>query len=545
MCSLVALGTLAAQTYAPGPQALTFHSDADDSDQPYALYLPKNYDAAKRYPLVVSLHGAWSDHRLNLKRVFGKGNRPGETDAEASRRFPAFPDVEFIVASPLARGTMGYQGLAEKDVYDMLADVRKRFAIDPDRIYLTGLSMGGGGALWLALTRPDLWAAVAAVCPAAPEGVEDLAPNALNIPIHLFHGEMDPVVGVDASRRWQKLLLNLDTETEYVEYPAVRHNAWDIAYRNAAIFAWFAQFRRNPRPDRVRFATRAYRYDRAYWVRIDGLTPGAPATIDARFTAANRVDVKTTGIDGFTLELEGHPKFAAARPLEVTVDGEAHTAPARRSVSFVKAKEGWIAGRYKPAETAKRPGLEGPLAEAIAGRHIYVYGTADNPAAPERERRQQEAEHAADWTSGDVKLLAAFRVLPDRDVKPEDAAGGNMVLFGTRATNLMVARLDAQLPMALNPGAADYGLVFIAPVNGRYVLVNSGLPWWTGADQEERPGLEFQHGSAWSVLGGFGDYILFKGSTANVVAAGRFDRDWKLPAAEAAKIRATGAVEVR
>ena len=82
-----------------------------------------------------------------------------------------------MVAAPLARGSMDYRGIAERDVYDTLADVERRFPIDTDRVYLTGISMGGAAALRLALTRPDLWAAIAAVCPAALTGVDDLAPN--------------------------------------------------------------------------------------------------------------------------------------------------------------------------------------------------------------------------------------------------------------------------------------------------------------------------------------------------------------------------------
>ena len=127
-----------AQVYVPGPQVFTFLSDVDDTDQPYGLYLPKQYDPQKKYPLVISLHGAYSNHRLNLRRVFGKGNRIGETDAEATRYWPQLRDVDFIVASPLARGTMGYKGIAEKDVYDVLGDVKRRFSVDEDRIYLRG-----------------------------------------------------------------------------------------------------------------------------------------------------------------------------------------------------------------------------------------------------------------------------------------------------------------------------------------------------------------------------------------------------------------------
>ena len=94
-----------------GPQVLTIFSNADDTEQPYGLYLPKNYDPQKKYPLVIMLHGAGSNHRLSLRRVFGKSNMNGETDVEATRYFPEWKDVEYIVASPYARGTAGYQGI--------------------------------------------------------------------------------------------------------------------------------------------------------------------------------------------------------------------------------------------------------------------------------------------------------------------------------------------------------------------------------------------------------------------------------------------------
>src|SRR5687768_13941786 len=77
-----------AQQLPSGPQVLTFFSDADDTEQPYGLYIPKNYDPQKKYPLVIMLHGAGSNHRLALRRVFGKSNTNGETDVEASRYFP-------------------------------------------------------------------------------------------------------------------------------------------------------------------------------------------------------------------------------------------------------------------------------------------------------------------------------------------------------------------------------------------------------------------------------------------------------------------------
>jgi pimeloyl-ACP methyl ester carboxylesterase len=531
-----------AQVYHSGPQVLTFYSTVDDSDQPYGLYVPKNFDVSRKYPLVVSLHGAGSNHRLNLRRVFGKGNLPGESDAAASRYFPMLPDVDLLVATPLARGTMGYEGIAEQDVYDVLEDVRRRFPVDPDRVYLTGLSMGGGGTLWLGLTRPDVWAAIAPVCAATLPAWQELAPNALNLPVHLFHGDQDPVVPVDSSRRWHKELASLGTRVEYREYPGVRHNSWDNAYRDAAIFEWFAQHRRNPFPDRVRFLTRQYKYRSAYWVTIDGLTPGAPASIEATFAAPNRVSVVASGVDGFTLEPAGHPRFAASRPLVVSIDGQEVKAMAPAGLSLTKTAQGWRPGRHETRD-GKRPGAEGPIFEAVAGRHFYVFGTADSPGEDELRRRREQAQAAANWSGQRPPLALYLRVVADRDLPEADLRGASLVLFGTRETNAWIARYAARLPMELNAGAADYGLAFVTHADGRYLLVSSGLSWWTGAEKAQRATFRFLP-PPFRLLSTFGDYIVFRGGLDHPVAEGRFDRDWKLPAAERDRIAATGAVRV-
>ncbi len=496
----------------------TFLSAVDGSRQPYALYVPRFLDPSKKYPLVLSLHSEDSNHRLNLKQVFGGGPR----------------DAEFIVACPLARGTMGYQGIAEQDIYQVLEDVERRFPIDPDRVYLTGISMGGGGALWLALTRPDLWAAVAPVSAAPIPGSEELAPNLLNLPVKLFHGDLDPVIPSDSSRTWQRRLLDLAVVADYVEYPGVRHNAWDFAYKNAALFDWFAAFRRNPFPERVRFSTRSYRYSSAYWVHIDGLTPGTLASIDARHVGNAAVSVETSNLDGFTLALD--------RPAAlVTVDGTALRVKPSATLSFVRTAGRWQAGRFPPG--AKHAGAEGPIAEAVAARHIYVYGTAGMRTAEELEARRQTAETAARWSTPNSPLALTLPVKPDHAVTPEDIEAGNLVLFGTAETNSLIARFAGQLPLALQAGAADYGLLFIAPLGQHYALVSSGLPWWTGAEEADRGGYPFAP-AEYRLLATFGDYILFKGSLAHVVAEGRFDRNWKVPADAAAKMSGTGTVTI-
>ena len=372
--------------------------------------MPKNFNSAKKYPLVISLHGANSNHRLNLRRVFGKGNLLNETDAEATRHFPKWNDVDYIVASPLARGTMGYQGIPERDVYDVLNDVERRFPIDKDRVYLTGLSMGGGGTLWLGVTRPDVWAAIAPVCPAPPPGTMELAGNLLDVPVHLFHGDADPVVNVSVSRDWAATLKGLGSKVEYTEYPGLRHNSWDVAYKDGAIFDWFAQFKRNRHPGRVRYTSSSYRYNSAYWVRIDELTPGDLATIDAHFAKPNRIEVTTKNLEAFTLDLVGHPEFSAHRPLHVIVDGKPVRVRRAGSLSFALRNGAWSEHAYVAAKGSKQPGAEGPISDALSGRHIYVYGTDGAPSAEMVEHRRDEAQQAADWSSRRTRLLLSFRV---------------------------------------------------------------------------------------------------------------------------------------
>lgn len=529
-----------AQPLRPGPQVVTFLSDVDDTDQPYGLYLPKNYDASRKYPLVVSLHGEGSNHRLNLRRVFGKGNLPGESDSDATRFFPSLKDVNFIVASPLARGSMGYQGIAEKDVYDVVDDVKKRFSIDEDRVYLTGLSMGGGGALWLGLTRPDIWAAIAPVCAAAPDDATALAPNALNLRVHLFHGAADPTVPVARSREWNQRFKDLATAVEYTEYPNVRHNSWDQAYKDGAIFDWFAKFKRDRYPDRVRFVTTRYEYSTAYWVRIDSLTPSTLATIDARISGPNRIEVATSGLSAFTLELASHPKLDAKRPLAITVDGK--RVAAGRGLTFVRRNGAWARAKFVAPKGAKRPGSEGPIRSAIASRHVYVYGTAGAPGEDELASRKAMAEKAAEWSAARSRLLVTFQVVADSQLKPTDIQHANLVLFGTKETNIVIQQMAEKLPFELNAGAADYGLVYVYPNGDHYVLINSGLPWWTGA--ERMPGMRLQN-TPYRVLADLKDFLLFRGSIETPVAGGYFDNAWKVSASDASAMAATGAVKLK
>jgi predicted esterase len=261
---------------ATGLVVKAYRADWDRTLQPYALYVPPGYSPARTlghptgWPLIVALHGAFSDHRHNLRRVFGLDNRPGETDAEASRNELPLPDVRALVVSPLGRGElMSYDGLGGEDVMRVIADVRRAYDVDPERITLTGLSMGGGGTWQIGLRHPELFAALAPVCAVSefprmtppadrafydPEALDRLSPRAIadraaRMQVFIFHGAKDPTVPVTDARQMVdrfRALGYLGKNVRYTEYPNVGHEAWKGAYKDAALLRTLAAIARDP-----------------------------------------------------------------------------------------------------------------------------------------------------------------------------------------------------------------------------------------------------------------------------------------------------------
>ena len=486
-----------------------YRSEVDDTLQPYALYVPKTYDPKKAYPLLVSLHGATSNHLLNRRRVFGLGNRPGESDYEAIRNEDvAFPDVDFIVLTPYGRGEVaGYNGLAEQDVLRAMDDVERAYNVDKNRVYLTGLSMGGGGTWHLGLRYPDRFAAIVPVCALVDlslfpftqgasaddralfdlTGPTAIAENAANLQVFIFHGDQDPAVNVENSRRMVARYRELGffgKNVRYFELPGVNHFAWDFAYRDASLFARLLPIRRNPFPDRVVYSTFSPRFNQAYWVRIDRIDRGLKL---ARIEATRRArlfEVKTDNLSAFSLLL-GPPLVEAGMPLEVKVNGEAvwRGVPPAPTLSLAKGPSGrwvqrpWVGPAVGPPDHAEASLRTVSLAQSSA--HVYVYGTAGDAETNAAARRG--AEMLADWGPN---VRARFPVVADTEVTPEMMASHNLVLVGNAAVNRVVARLLDKLPLRQDAEGtfaagrrvagpdASFRLHYANPLApGRYVLV--------------------------------------------------------------------------
>jgi pimeloyl-ACP methyl ester carboxylesterase len=460
---------------AAGVMVKAYRADLDQTLQPYALDLPRGAPPPGGWPLLVSLHGAYSNHRLNLRRVFGFSNRPGESDEEATRNEVPLPDVPMIVVSPFGRGEfMGYQGLGERDVFQVIADVERAYRVDPDRVYLTGLSMGGEGTWHLGLRHPDLFAAIVAVCgvtdarqwiggATAPlfdptllglTTVQAVAENASNQQVVFFHGDADPSVNVGQSRamaqRYRQLGW-LGKNVRYVELPKVNHFAWEVAYRDGAIFKLLAGIKRDPFPRHVIYKTYSLRYNQAYWLRIDGIEHGlALAEIEGDRTES-QYTVRPGNVSAFSLLLD--PKHAPAdRAITVAVAGGGAGAgapifqgPPRPVLSFARAGAGgWKLVPAPPAPPPDAPdhGASGLFSRALARErpHLYVYGTAGR--AEITAANQALARDLADWGPG---VRARFAVKSDQEVTAADLAALDLVLVGGARTNALVGRMAGRL----------------------------------------------------------------------------------------------------
>ncbi len=199
-------------------------------ETPYLLYLPQQYDAnpSKTWPLLMFLHGS-GERGTDVQKV--KQHGPPML-IEKGKQFP------FIVISPQAPEGRGW----DADVLrELLADVQKKYRVDDDRIYLTGLSMGGYGTWDLATSSPQLFAAIAPICGG---GDASKAWRLKNVPVWCFHGAKDYVVPLDASQRMIDAVKPLNKNVKFTIYPETGHDSWVEAYNNDSLYTWLLSQKR-------------------------------------------------------------------------------------------------------------------------------------------------------------------------------------------------------------------------------------------------------------------------------------------------------------
>lgn len=186
----------------------------------------------EKFPLVLFLHGAGergSDNKAQLKH--GTGNFA--TDANR-QKYPCY------VVAPQCSSGQWWNTQADL-LLELIADLQKQHRIDPQRIYVTGLSMGGFGTWELITRKPELFAAAAPICGG---GDPAKAAACASLPIWVFHGDRDTVVRPELSRNMVEALKKAGGMPKYTEYPGVGHDSWTATYADPAFMEWlFAQKR--------------------------------------------------------------------------------------------------------------------------------------------------------------------------------------------------------------------------------------------------------------------------------------------------------------
>lgn len=255
LATAVCAGTLTATLFAETVQELTtpevFKTPSGETLS-YRLYLPKNVPADKKLPLVLFLHGAGergSDNSSQLKHGVMSLIRHGITANDpAILLVPQCSNGMQWVSVPWAAKshTMPAQpSLPMKLALALVHEKLSQLPVDPLRVYVTGVSMGGYGT-WDAIQRePGLFAAAMPICGG---GDTACAPAIKHIPLWIFHGDKDGAVPVERSRDMFNALKACGSAAQYREYPGAGHDVWTRTYADPAVLTWFFAQRLLPPP---------------------------------------------------------------------------------------------------------------------------------------------------------------------------------------------------------------------------------------------------------------------------------------------------------
>jgi predicted peptidase len=243
----------------------------------YLLYLPKGYEKGdKDWPLVLFLHGG-GESGTDLEKV--KVHGPPKLVA-AGKEFP------FILASPQSRRF----GWDPAMLHALLDEITTAYKVDKDRIYVTGMSMGGMGTWALAASKPERFAAIVPICGGGnPNEAKKLA----NLPIRIFQGGKDPIVRRETAEAMIKALKDAGAkDAELKVYPDAGHDSWTATYEDPKVFEWLLAQKRTAPADKTEKPAEPEK------------TPAPPKGFDARRDGIERGTVENVTYESKTVGIK-------------------------------------------------------------------------------------------------------------------------------------------------------------------------------------------------------------------------------------------------
>ncbi|TET22753.1 MAG: hypothetical protein E3J71_04935 [Candidatus Stahlbacteria bacterium] len=522
----------------------TFISVIDNSVQYYGIMPPRNYDPARKYPLIFSLHGA-GVQAIGLVNAYTQ------------------KDWAFVV-SPTNRRPFGFdwQDWGRLDALEVLEKVKERYPIDEDRIHLTGHSMGGHGVWHVGLTHPDLFASASpgagwtnhqlyvpwtwqkSILYAEPWqlAVRDHAlrtdnqlarlENASNLPIYILQGGADDNVPAFQARLYAKRLNRLGFDYHYEEVPEKGHWWSDdgIACVNwRDMMKFMKKQRRDPYPEHVYYRTADLTQNNgAYWLSIHAVEDRLrDAVIEGTYEQRD-FNITTANVQRFALRL---PEEASLKEMGVIIDYDYEfiVAPTRNDSVVFKITE----GSWQIDTSSTYPLPHPPIKGAYYEPFVLVYGTRSDSETTAKLLHRAAGEAQRWW----VVANGTVRIVPDTAVTEEIISSYNLILFGNAGQNAVTARIEKDLPIRIEddrfvvsqeilpPEAIAAVFVYPNPLNdAKKVLIFEGI----GSD-----GLKLS-GYFSSLYSGAGipDYLIFSDAVhdkgwGGVIKVGFFDADWK------------------
>ena len=528
-------------------QSYTFISDIDGSVQYYSVAPSMGADTL-RPAMFLSVHGA---------------------GVQAIGQARAYQPKDWgVLVAPTNRRPRGFnwEDWGRIDALEVLELAKRKFQPDPERIYLTGHSMGGHGTWYLGSTYPDKWAAIAP-CAGYPtltgygsadgripdsarsameqtllrasnaSNVIALSKNYTNHGVYIFHGDADRTVPVTFARQMRDLLGKFHPDFSYYEYPGGSHWFGNESVDWPPLFDYFRwhTLKADSSVDRINFVTANPGVSASFrWAAIlQQIHPLEFSEINiARDRKQNTITGTTTNVAMLKLEVTGHK---SGSKLSIALDSSVfeYVVSSDPEVFLARGSTGWAIGS-KPGAARKNPKRSGTFKDGFNHRMVFVYGTAGN--AEEDKWSYDKARFDAEvWY---YRGNGAVDIVADHVFDPVKYADRGVILYGNASNNSAWNKLLAKCPIRVTRDRISFGTrtmtgddlaaYFIWPradSNSASVAVISGtgLTGLHAADANQY----FAAGS------GFPDYMIFsaemlRSGASGIKEAGFFDNEWRL-----------------
>lgn len=444
-----------------------FISDLDGTVQPYGLEIADDYDFEKPTPVRCDIwfHGR-GERSMELHFLSQRLKRPGQ-----------YPPTSGIVLHPYGRYSNAFKFAGEVDTLEALAHVQENYRIDPNRVSVRGFSMGGAACWQFAVHYTDQWFAATpgAGFSETPRFLKSFQGETLNppwyeeklwrmydcdlvsqnlaqVPTIAYSGEIDRQK--QAADVMEQALAGHNIDLLHIIGPNTGHKIHsDSKLVIQEKMESLANRGRVRFPKSVHLSTYTLKYPHMHWVTVSGLKEHwERSTVDANIESDSQLNIQTKDVTEFSIDFPaGHSPFALQKEIRVTIDGQQLPATATKSdLSFHQTFHlqggNWTPGpRESESKLRKRHNLQGPVDDALMAPFLFVtpsqagaHPKVDAWVAAELKRAQRE------WRR---HMRGNVRIKADKDVSQEDREKYNLILWGTPASNSLIAGAVENLPI--------------------------------------------------------------------------------------------------